>query len=81
MAHRLFSLGQTCKLLNVRIYISKSIFPTKEKSGGFPMSNAPKHEILVVDDEVAIRDSLALVLQSGAMTPLPPSTGLTLSCN
>jgi CheY-like chemotaxis protein len=29
------------------------------------MSDAPKHEILVVDDDPAIRDSLALVLQSG----------------
>lgn len=29
------------------------------------MANAPKHEILVVDDEAAIRDSLGLVLQSG----------------
>jgi CheY-like chemotaxis protein len=29
------------------------------------MSDAPKHEILVVDDDSAIRDSLALVLQSG----------------
>ena len=28
------------------------------------MSNAAKHEILVVDDEVAVRDTLALVLQS-----------------
>jgi CheY-like chemotaxis protein len=29
------------------------------------MSEAPKHEILVVDDDPAIRDSLGLVLQSG----------------
>jgi CheY-like chemotaxis protein len=29
------------------------------------MSDAPKHEILVVDDDAAIRDSLGLVLQSG----------------
>jgi len=29
------------------------------------MANASKHEILVVDDDSAIRDSLALVLQSG----------------
>jgi CheY-like chemotaxis protein len=29
------------------------------------MSKAPKHEILVVDDNPAIRDSLGLVLQSG----------------
>jgi CheY-like chemotaxis protein len=29
------------------------------------MSDAAKHEILVVDDDSAIRDSLALVLQSG----------------
>lgn len=29
------------------------------------MLDAPKHEILVVDDDAAIRDSLALVLKSG----------------
>src|SRR5690349_22580891 len=29
------------------------------------MANASKHEILVVDDDSAIRDSLGLVLQSG----------------
>ena len=29
------------------------------------MLNALKHEILVVDDDAAIRDSLALVLKSG----------------
>src|SRR5690349_15867345 len=29
------------------------------------MSDAPKHEILVVDDDAAIRDSLGLVLQAG----------------
>ena len=29
------------------------------------MLNAPKHEVLVVDDDAAIRDSLALVLKSG----------------
>jgi CheY-like chemotaxis protein len=29
------------------------------------MSNVPKYEILVVDDDPALRDSLALVLQSG----------------
>lgn len=29
------------------------------------MPNTAKHEILVVDDEAAVRDSLGLVLQSG----------------
>jgi len=29
------------------------------------MLDAPKHEIMVVDDDAAIRDSLALVLKSG----------------
>jgi CheY-like chemotaxis protein len=29
-----------------------------------PMSSSVKHEILVVDDEAAVRDSIVLVLQS-----------------
>ena len=55
MAHRLFSLGQTGKLLNARIFISKSIFFHEgEIRRVSPMLNATKHEILVVDDDAAI---------------------------
>src|ERR1051326_8164646 len=40
-----------------------SYFP-KPKERRRPMSNSSKHEILVVDDDGAIRDSLAMVLKS-----------------
>src|SRR6185312_5513891 len=35
-----------------------------EKSGRFAMSDPLKHEILIVDDDAAVRDTLALLLQS-----------------
>jgi CheY-like chemotaxis protein len=39
------------------------------------MSNAVKHEILVVDDEVVVRDTLALVLQSSGYEVTTASNG------
>jgi CheY-like chemotaxis protein len=55
---------QTTKAAECKNWRIETIFPTKEKSGRLPMANAPKHEILVVDDEAALRQSLGLVLQS-----------------
>jgi CheY-like chemotaxis protein len=39
------------------------------------MSDAAKHEVLVVDDDSAIRDSLALVLQSGGYETTTATNG------
>src|SRR5579864_4583992 len=43
--------------------VSKPLFQ-RRRNLEVPMSDAAKHEILVVDDDSAIRDSLGLVLQS-----------------
>ena len=49
------------KLPNATIYLS-NLIQTGERIGGTMPD--PKHEILVVDDEDAVRNSLALLLQS-----------------
>jgi len=60
----MYTFRQTTKAAECKNWRIETIFPTKEKSGRLPMANAPKHEILVVDDEAALRQSLGLVLQS-----------------
>jgi len=56
------NLGQTGKLLNCKNW-SIEIHYQRRRNQEVLMSDALKHEILVVDDDPAIRDSLALVLQ------------------
>src|SRR5712672_3065059 len=51
------------KLLNVRIS-SPPISSKEKKQRGFSMSKSSSYEILVVDDDKAVRGSLALLLQS-----------------
>ena len=57
-----------CKLLNVIIACEirfVAIVATKERAMSHPLK---KHEILIVDDDAAIRDSLVMLLQSSGYT-------------
>jgi CheY-like chemotaxis protein len=45
------------------------------------MSNVSKHEILVVDDDPVVRDTLALVLQSSDYDVSTATNGFDALCN
>ena len=60
----------------MREFVLEIHFPTKEKSGGFShVLNAAKYEVLVVDDDESIRDSLALILQSSGYETVTANNG------
>jgi CheY-like chemotaxis protein len=55
---------QTSQVAECENCSTNTFAPTREGFGGFHMSNFSKQQILVVDDDPAVRDSLVMLLQS-----------------
>jgi CheY-like chemotaxis protein len=63
----MFPLEQTKQLCNVKIISSKNISHLRRTSG-LPMVDHFKYEILVVDDDESVRNSLVMLLQYSGYT-------------